>query len=183
MGIIQLNLVLETCASFIHWCDQKHLTHVKRHMEAILLVLSQSHVFLPYQYFNASNSWSSNETEWRLIIGYRNSRIHFIFMNSIFCCLIIQMKMRTWGTKIVTHLTHLIIFKMHNPLLGSQRMQLVIDFKAVVCVFSAVTPMVASPLLCGSQWECDVTEEDVIQRLQESQQGIAGIYWLQPGTV
>lgn len=39
-------------------------------------------------------------------------------MNSILYCLIIQMRMRSWEAKMVTHL---VIVKMHTPPLGSQR--------------------------------------------------------------
>lgn len=54
------------------------------------------------------------------------------------------MRMRTWGVKTVTHL---VLFKMHAPTLGSQRTPLVIDFKTwSVCVcFPQLHPWVHFP--------------------------------------
>lgn len=65
------------------------------------------------------------------------------------------MRMRTWGVKTVTHL---VIFKVHTPTLGSQRMPLVIDFKAVGCVsFPQLHPWVHFPC-------CVVPSGNVIYR-------------------
>lgn len=67
------------------------------------------------------------------------------------------MRKRTWGAKTVTHL---VIVKVHTPTVGSQRMALVIEFKAVgyVCVsFPQLHPWVHFPC-------CVVLSGNVIHR-------------------
>jgi hypothetical protein len=108
-------------------------------------------------FFSSRKDWTEMlMIECRLIIGYGNIRTHFVVLNSIFCCFIIQEGVSIWGTKIVTHL---VVFRRHTPSLDYQKAWLVTDFELWCVVISAAAPMDAPFLPCDCQWGQESTEE------------------------